>query len=73
MIYKLFYKCRRCGKTEPQGTVPNFLHVADIFRGTSKEFFLIDFHICDDRNTGITDFIGAENYPIITKEQDHAE
>lgn len=72
MIYKLFYKCRRCSDTEIAGTAPNFLSVAEIIKGNSGDFdiplLLVWWHTCEDGNMGVTDFIGAENYPIITEE-----
>lgn len=66
MPLKVQYKCRKCGKIEERGSVPEFLDIVKIIQEipdvNNPHYFLVGFHYCEDDSIGVTDFIGAENY-----------
>lgn len=66
MVYKLQYKCRKCGKVTTEGSAPEFLDIDKIVQSVpdpkNNMFRLIGLHRCEDDSWGVTDFIGAEQY-----------
>lgn len=64
----LVYKCRRCGELNKNTHTPHCLMSLTLITGgipQPKEWGaivpkIVSFHVCDDKNLGVTDLIGAE-------------
>ena len=64
----LVYKCRRCGELNKRTHTPHCLMSLTFITGglqQPKEWGPIEpkmtsFHVCDDKQLGVTDLIGAE-------------